>query len=92
MSCAPETSALNTKKVITPGKNEIQTPQKKATASLPKPILPAYYIVQKNDCLFKIARRLYNRQSLWATIYLENKAQIKNPQKIYPNQKLRLPF
>ena len=53
------------------------------------------YIVQgrKNntDCLWRIAQRFYNDASYWPVIYIHNKDQIKNPDLIFPGQRLVIP-
>jgi len=49
------------------------------------------YIVKKGDSLWKIAKAVYNKPLKWKTIYKANKKQIKNPDRIYPNQKLVIP-
>ena len=48
--------------------------------------------VQEEDCLWKIAQRLYSKGEDWEKIYQVNKDQIKNPDLIYPGQKLRIPI
>ncbi len=49
------------------------------------------YIVKKGDFLTKIARKSYENSSKWPVIYDINKKRIKNPNLIYPNQKIRIP-
>ncbi len=48
------------------------------------------YVVVAGDCLATIAERAYARQ-LWETIYDANRASIKDPDLIYPGQRLRVP-
>lgn len=52
------------------------------------------YTVIKNDSLWKIAKKpsIYNDPYLWPRIYLENRAKIKDPNVIYPNWVLNVPF
>jgi nucleoid-associated protein YgaU len=52
------------------------------------------YTVQRNDSLWKIARKpdIYNDPYLWPRIYVENRAKIKDPDLIYPNWVLNIPF
>jgi nucleoid-associated protein YgaU len=53
---------------------------------------PKTYVVKKGDCLWKIAKRFYGDGSKWRTIYNANKKVIgKNPNLIYPGQKLVIP-
>jgi nucleoid-associated protein YgaU len=52
------------------------------------------YTVVRGDYLWKIAKRpdTYNDPYAWMRIYTANKAQIKNPDLIYPNQVFELPL
>ena len=50
-----------------------------------------YYTVVKGDSLSKIAEREYGDANRWREIYEANRASIKNPNLIYPGQKLRIP-
>ncbi|MER3523643.1 MAG: hypothetical protein C4326_06120 [Ignavibacteria bacterium] len=45
------------------------------------------------DCLWNIAKKkdIYNNAWLWPKIWMGNKDKIKNPDLIYPGQKLRVP-
>lgn len=47
----------------------------------------AYYTVKKGDCLWNIAKDQYANPYFWPLIYWANKADIKDPDLIYPNQK-----
>ncbi len=49
------------------------------------------YVVVKGDTLSQIAECEYGDASRWREIYQANRATIKNPNLIYPGQKLRLP-
>jgi LysM repeat protein len=51
------------------------------------------YIVKKGDSLWVIAKDkdIYDDDFLWPIIYKANKGQIKNPNMIYPGQKLKIP-
>lgn len=51
------------------------------------------YVVKKGDSLWIIAKYkdIYGDDYLWPIIYKANKAQIKNPNRIYPGQKLIIP-
>ena len=49
------------------------------------------YVVQKGDSLSHIAKREYGDANKWHEIYEANSDIIKNPDLIYPGQKLRLP-
>ena len=49
------------------------------------------YVVVSGDSLSKIAQREYGAASEWPRIYEANRDQIKDPDKIFPGQKLKLP-
>lgn len=49
------------------------------------------YVIQKGDTLSKIAKKKLGSASRWKEIYELNKDIIKNPNKIYPKQKIKLP-
>ena len=49
------------------------------------------YTVVAGDSLSKIARRFYGDATKWPRIHEANRDQIKNPDLIYPDQKLRIP-
>jgi nucleoid-associated protein YgaU len=50
-----------------------------------------YYTVQRGDTLSKIAREHYRDASKYPVIFEANKPMLKDPDKIYPGQKLRIP-
>ena len=49
------------------------------------------YVVVKGDTLSRIAKHEYGDAAKWRQIYEANTDIIKNPDLIYPGQKLRLP-
>jgi len=51
------------------------------------------HVVQKGECLWVISgySQIYNDPLLWPLIYWANKAQIKDPDLIYPGQALSIP-
>jgi hypothetical protein len=49
------------------------------------------FVVQPGNNLWRIARQIYGDGHLYQRIYLYNKAQIKDPNLIYPGQVLTLP-
>ena len=50
-----------------------------------------YHVVAKGDTLGKIAEKFYGDSSLYKSIFEANKDQLKDPNKIFPGQKLRIP-
>ncbi len=53
------------------------------------------YVVKYNprdrDCLWKIAGRAYSNPRMWPLIYVANKDIIRDPDLIFPGQKLKIP-
>ena len=49
------------------------------------------YVVVAGDSLSKIAKREYGNASEWKRIYEANQDLLKDPDKIYPGQKLKIP-
>lgn len=49
------------------------------------------YTVVEGDSLSKIAKHFYGDANKWSRIHEANRDQIKNPDLIYPGQKLRIP-
>lgn len=49
------------------------------------------YTVVKGDSLSKIAKHFYGKAGEWHKIYEANKAEIKNPDLIYPGQTFTIP-
>jgi nucleoid-associated protein YgaU len=51
-----------------------------------------YYEIQKGDNLWKIADKFYGDGSKYTAIFEENREVIKDPDKIFPGQKIRIPM
>ncbi|MEK6246466.1 MAG: LysM peptidoglycan-binding domain-containing protein [Pseudomonadota bacterium] len=49
------------------------------------------YEVVSGDSLSKIAKREYGNATEWKRIYEANRDILKDPDKIYPGQKLKIP-
>jgi nucleoid-associated protein YgaU len=63
-------------------------------APAPAPKMGAYKVwiwQETGDTLWRIAEKVYGDRSKWRLIYLANKDVIKDPNKIYPKQKLKIP-
>jgi nucleoid-associated protein YgaU len=56
---------------------------------------PDHYSVRiwqdNGDCLWRIAEKVYGDRSKWRLIYLANKNILRDPNKVYPKQKLKIP-
>ncbi|MEO7855234.1 MAG: peptidoglycan-binding protein LysM [Rubrivivax sp.] len=50
-----------------------------------------WHLVQKGDTLSKIAKEMYGNANLYPKIFEANKPMLKDPDKIYPGQLLRIP-
>lgn len=50
-----------------------------------------FYVIQKGDTLWKIAEKTYGNGAKYTTIVDANKEVIKDADKIFPGQKIRLP-
>jgi nucleoid-associated protein YgaU len=49
------------------------------------------YTIKSGDSLSKIAKQYYGNAAEWQKIYNANKDQIKNPDMIFPGQKIKIP-
>ena len=60
------------------------------TVDAPEPEA-SYYTVQSGDSLSKIAKQFYGDASKYPVIFEANRPMLKDPDKIYPGQNLRIP-
>jgi nucleoid-associated protein YgaU len=62
-------------------------------ASSTAPAAKAYeaYVVKSGDSLSKIAKQHYGNANEWKRIFEANTDVIKDPNKIFPGQKLKIP-
>jgi nucleoid-associated protein YgaU len=60
---------------------KVQTPQPEAT----------FYEVKKGDTLSKIAKQFYGDANKYPVIFEANRPMLKDPDEIYPGQRLRIP-
>jgi len=51
-----------------------------------------YYVIKSGDTLSGIAAKYYGKGSLYPRIFEANREIIKNPDLIYPGQKIRIPL
>jgi nucleoid-associated protein YgaU len=65
----------------------------KSGASSTAPAAEVYetYEVKSGDSLSKIAKRVYGDGKAWRRIFEANKDTVKDPDKIFPGQKLKIP-
>ena len=72
---------------------------KPVKVTVPKPVVhvakasnkPTFIIVKSGDWLMKIARQLSDYSVNWSDIFVANRDVIRNPNRIYPGQKLFIP-
>ena len=74
----------------------VQKPAAPATQGQPQtqaapPAEPRFYTVQSGDSLSKIAKQFYGDSSRYPEIFAANQPMLKDPDKIYPGQALRIP-
>jgi nucleoid-associated protein YgaU len=51
-----------------------------------------YYVIKSGDTLSAIAQKYYGKASAYPRIFEANREVIKNPDLIYPGQKIRIPM
>lgn len=51
-----------------------------------------YYVIESGDTLSKIAKKYYGNANAYPKIFEANKEVIKNPDLIFPGQKIRIPL
>lgn len=56
-----------------------------------EPPEPRFYEVQAGDSLSKIAEQVYGDTTKWKALFEANREVIKDPDLIYPGQKIRIP-
>lgn len=69
----------------------VEPPVSRAAPRVEAPSAPTTYTVQKNDTLEKIAKKVYGDTKRWPKIYKANRGVIKNPNTLYPGQRLTIP-
>jgi nucleoid-associated protein YgaU len=65
--------------------------QSGASSTAPATQMDEIYEVKSGDSLSKIAKRVYGNAKEWKKIFEANTDILKDPDKIYPGQKLKIP-
>jgi nucleoid-associated protein YgaU len=65
--------------------------QSGASSTAPAAEVYETYEVKSGDSLSKIAKRAYGDANAWKKIFEANSNILKDPNKIYPGQKLKIP-
>ena len=52
---------------------------------------PRYYTIESGDTLSKVAKEQYGDANRWQELFEANREVIKDPDKIYPGQRIRVP-
>ena len=65
--------------------------QSGASSTAPSAETYQTYVVVSGDSLSKIAKHFYGSGNLWKTIFEANTDILKDPNKIFPGQKLKIP-
>lgn len=79
-------------RITTPVNNKAPVKKAASRPAASKPPVPKTYTVKSGDSLWKIAEKYYRNGAQWRKIYDANKKVIgKNPNLIYPGQKLVIP-
>ncbi len=71
------------------GVKEVQADKLTAPAASVK---VEYYVIKSGDTLSAIAQKFYGKASEYPRIFEANREVIKNPDLIYPGQKIRIPL
>lgn len=87
-SMSPETGEWGGEESDAPS---MEPPVSRASPRVETPSAPTTYTVQKNDTLEKIAKKVYGDTKRWPKIYKANRDVIKNPNTLYPGQRLTIP-
>ena len=62
-----------------------------APATAPPVPEEQYYVIEKGDTLWAIAKKFLGNGNRWPELYEANKEVIIDPDKIFPGQKIRIP-
>jgi nucleoid-associated protein YgaU len=61
------------------------------TVQVEEPPEPTFYTIKSGDSLSKIAKEVYGDAMKWKALFEANREVIKDPDLIYPGQKIRIP-
>lgn len=78
-------------KIVKVSNNVASVEEQREQSNSPAPKQETTYTVQKGDCLWNIAKKIYGDGSLYLAIYEANKDKITQPYSIYPGQVLVIP-
>ncbi|HSN72826.1 MAG TPA: peptidoglycan-binding protein LysM [Steroidobacteraceae bacterium] len=78
------------KDVYATGLQAYVPPEAKAEAAPPEPE-EEFYVIERGDSLWKIAKKYYSDGNKWPQLFEANKEVILDPDKIFPGQKIRIP-
>ena len=89
---AAVTVSAQAPKVSTEEKN-FTLPQSSVPEIKPEPVsmIPQEYVVEKDDTLQKISKKVYGTYSKWTKIYDANRDVLKDPNFLKPGKKLKIP-
>lgn len=62
-----------------------------AAQSMENPKKADIYVVKKGDCLWNISKKVWGHPKKWPLLFATNETKIRNPNLIYPGQKLTIP-
>lgn len=81
--------------IMLPAENSYKVIEEKEEIVVSKPVKKAaavsMYKVQQGDTLQKVSKNVYGSSKYWKKIYDFNQDSLKNPNKIYPGQMLKIP-
>lgn len=77
-----------TKTVLVSDDNQGELQEERSAETAPA---ASTYTVQSGDCLWKIAKKYYNKGSDYTKIFEANRDKVTNPNLIYPGQELVIP-
>jgi len=94
-AAAKDESAIEKTASARPAAESGAAAEEKAAEAKPEKKGSAFdtYVVKKGDCLWRIAqyKDIYGDPYMWPILFDANKKKIKNPNLIYPGQKLKIP-